>query len=679
VLRRSAPVTPTDQGIKGVVLLPPDTPRPPTRVRIESLLRPGATIPTLTPDAEGRFVQDLDVGEYRVLAEAEGFHPAMQVPVSVFEGRYTGVVLRLKPLTEPEQAVEPEPTPQPLSVAVTVQERTQAGLVPVPKARVLLRRDGDALSQAARKDTDGKGAAEFSVESEGNFDVLAQAAGFKPGGTKLHVGPGEPNRAEIILIRSSPEVQEQLVTVTGYAAFKDPSSPTGYRGIPGTRLTWRDAKQAQPVQITETDTRGAFRVQVPAGQYLLELQPPRGFRADKVDVAVTAGMASRTFVLEPMAGPDVKPPIEPARDVQVAGVVLGAPLVRTGRYLSVPDAEVRFDGPQVDRTSRTDLAGRFSAVLPAGLYNVRVRAKGYDELGQRVVVQPGMDSLRLVLSRTGQPGPAGLLPLNVRVMQRGATPLSRLPTVAPGGTIPLPNADILVLQNGNPVARGRSDSKGQYSTELKPGQYDLKVTHAGFVPGFAQVSLTTRGESREIVLTPTSQPDQQPQGQHTLTLRIVEQIQKPAEIKPLPGRVKPVSPKTIRPVTPTQGSAVAGVKAEPTGPALLAQVQPRSGSSQLQQLQERLQRRTDRQTPSRDLLQSRVTPIAGATVVIRQGAKVVATGNADRNGIYRVQLDPGAYDVKVSQQGYVPAQQTIRMGASDVTRQVVLTRAVTPR
>jgi hypothetical protein len=677
VLRRITPATPTDQGIKGIVLLPPDTARPPIRVRIESLLRPGAAIPTLAPDAEGRFVQDLAVGEYRVLAEAEGFHPAMQMPVSVFEGRYTGVVLRLKPLAEPEKPVEPEPTPQPLRVAVTVQERTQAGLVPIPKARVLLRRDGDALSQAARKDTDAKGGTEFDVEAEGNFVVLAQAAGFKPGGTKLHVGQGEPNRAEIILIRSSAEVQEQLVTVTGYVAYKDPTSPTGYRGIPGTRLTWRDDKQAQAVQITESDTRGAFRVEIPAGQYLLELQPPRGFRGDKAEVAVMAEMKPRTFVLEAITAPDVEPPVEPLRDVQVAGVVVGTPLLRTGRYVSVPNASITWDGPQVDRSARSDLSGRFSVALPAALYQVRVRAQGYDDLAESVVVQPGMDAVRLVLNRSGEPGPAAMLPLNVRVMQRVAVPRQRIPLATPGGTIPLTNAAITVLQNGRPVAIGQSDRDGRYSTQLNPGQYDIKVTHDGFVPGLAQVALTTAGVSREIVLTPTAQPDEQPQGKRTLTLRIVEQTVKPQEVIPstAPDRVQPrerLKPDSKQPST--SGAGQSGT----TGQALSARVKPRTGSA-LEQLQQRMKRRTDGQGSAGDVSQSVVAPIGGAAVVIRLGAQIVASGNADRNGIYRVQLDAGAYDVKVSQQGYVPAQETIRIGASDVTRQIVLTKSATPR
>lgn len=322
-LRRSAPIAPTQQGIKGLVLLPAETPRPVIRVRIESLLRPLATMPSLTPDDVGRFVQDLPVGNYRVLAEAEGFHPASRVPVTVFEGRYSTVVLRLTPLVKPEQPVEPEPTPEPLTLAVTVRERTPKGLVPIAAARVLLRRDGDALSQAARSETDAQGATSFDVENEGNFAVLAQAKGFKPGGVKLHIGPGEPNRADVILLRATPDVQEQLVTVNGSVVFRDPQNPEQMRALPRTRIVWRDAQQAQPVQTADSDAQGGFSVQLPVGSYVVELLPPAGFRSDKADMAVTAKMAARTFILEPLTGPDPTPPVEPPRDVQVAGVVVG--------------------------------------------------------------------------------------------------------------------------------------------------------------------------------------------------------------------------------------------------------------------------------------------------------------------------------------------------------------------
>jgi hypothetical protein len=227
------------------------------------------------------------------------------------------------------------------------------------------------------------------------------------------------------------------------------------------------------------------------------------------------------------------------------------------------------------------------------------------------------------------------------------------------------------------VATGQSDRDGRYSTQLNPGQYDIKVTHDGFVPGLAQVALTTAGISREIVLTPTAQPDEQPLGKRMLTLRIVEQTIKPQEIIPTtpPDRFQPrerLKPGSKKPST--SGTSESGT----TGQALSAQIKPRTGSA-LEQLQQRMKRRTDGQGTAGDVSQSVVSPIGGATVVIRLGAQIVASGNADRNGIYRVQLDPGAYDVKVSQQGYVPAQETIRIGASDVTRQIVLRKAMTAR
>ena len=67
-----------------------------------------------------------------------------------------------------------------------------------------------------------------------------------------------------------------------------------------------------------------------------------------------------------------------------------------------------------------------------------------------------------------------------------------------------------------------------------------------------------------------------------------------------------------------------------------------------------------------------VKPVPGASVVVRQGSRTEASGSADSSGLYRVRLDSGTYDVRVSQQGYAPAQLSIRLGTSDVTQQVVL-------
>jgi len=670
LLRRTTPVVPTEQGIRGIVLLPRGTPQPKIRIRVESLLRPQSTIPSLTPGNTGRFKLDLPAGNYRVLAEADGFHPASRVPVTVFEGRYTNVVLRLTPHSQPERPVEPEP----LRLAVLVQERTPKGLVPIGGVRVLLRRDGDALAQALRSDTDAKGAASFDIASEGNFSLLAQAKGFKPGGLKLHVGPGEPNRAEVILLRVTPDGQDPLVTVNGSVAFRDPQNPKQLRALPRTRLVWRDAPQAQPVQTADSDEQGAFTVQLPAGAYVVELQPPAGFRGDKVNVAVAPKMAAQSFILEPLNGPGEKPPAEPPRDVQVAGVVVGSPLLRAGQFVSIPDASIEWKGTQTEKSTRTDRAGRFAVALPPGLYDVRVRAKGYDDLSEAVIVQPGIGNRRFVLKRMAEPpaGPAEPLSLNIRVMQRAAAVPLRRPGGAPAGVSPLANAEISILQKGQQVATGRSDRAGKFSVQVKPGAYDVRVTQEGYVPGQAEVALTTMPESLELTLTRSALPEnpQPPQGKHTLTLRIVEQ----AAQQPAPGETPPpqTQPDQEEPKPPAQKPDDRRRKPKDASRGGL-QLPPRGGSP-LEQLQQRSQRDNQRQGAIDNMLRPAVKPIAAATIVIRQGENVVAQGTADRNGVYRVQLDPGAYDVKVSAQGFAPGVQSVRIADSDLTRQIVLQR-----
>lgn len=673
ILTRKRPAPESEQGIKGLVEIPAETARPAVRVRIESLLGTAEGVPTLTPDDGGRFVQKLPAGDYRVVAEAEGFHPATRIPVSVFEGRYTGVVLRLAPLAKPEQPIQPETKPEALGLVVTVKERKADGLTPIARARVLLRRDGDALSQATRQETNADGQSDFFIDAEGGFAVLAQAEGFKPGGLKVHIGPGQPNRADIILIREAADTEQQLVTVHGTVVVRDPKAPKVMRALPHTRLTWRDSRLGQPVQIADSDAQGAFSVEVPAGAYVVELQPPAGFEPGKEEVLVKAPMAARTFILAPTVEPDGKPPVEPVRDVQVAGIVVSIPAAQVRRSVAVANATVSWIGPQATKSARTDRSGRFSVALPPGLYQVHVAAAGYAELTESIVVQPGMDQVRLVLNRSAEDAPEQLA-LNLRVMQR-AEPTRGLRGSVMGGMSPLPNAAIVIRQQGQIVAQGRSDQSGHYSAKLKPGLYDVKVTHEGYVPGQVDVAMATAAESRDIVLSRAAAPPDQPPpaGKQTLTLRIVEQPG-PA---PLPAGTLPDQSQGSRTDTQSPQKSRVGGQQQRSGTERLQglQLQRDSGASALDLLQQRAQRERNQNPAGFEILKPRIGPVAGATVVIRQGETIVAQGTADRNGIYRVELDPRSYDVKVSHQGYLPTRQSVRVADADVTRQIVLSKA----
>jgi hypothetical protein len=94
----------------------------------------------------------------------------------------------------------------------------------------------------------------------------------------------------------------------------------------------------------------------------------------------------------------------------------------------------------------------------------------------------------------------------------------------------------------------------------------------------------------------------------------------------------------------------------------------------LEQLRDRLERRGGRDRAPTKPAES-VSAIAGAAVVVLQGNQTVASGKSDKDGLYRVELEPGMYTVQVSLAGYDTSQQAIRMGNADVTRQVVLTKA----
>jgi hypothetical protein len=286
-----------------------------------------------------------------------------------------------------------------------------------------------------------------------------------------------------------------------------------------------------------------------------------------------------------------------------------------------------------------------------------------------------MEQVRLVLIRSAEEAPEQLA-LNLRVMQTAGAARGVRGVIA-GGTSPLPNAAVAIVQQGQLVARGQSDQAGRYSVKLKPGLYDVKVTHEGFVPGQAEIALTSAAESRDIVLTRAAAPPDQPPpaGKHTLTLRIVEQLGSgPQSAGTLSDQPQGSSADTQSSQKPTESS---DKRRSASDRRRGLRLQRGSGASALDLLQQRAERETNRNPAGLEILKPQIGPVTGATIVIRQGEAIVAQGTADRNGIYRVELDPGSYDVKVSHQGYVPARQSVRMGDADVTRQIVLSKART--
>lgn len=311
VLTRHQPETPTDQGIKGMVrMLNQDGKAirsPKIELQILSLPSGKEISETTAPDNAGGFRQELSKGRYRVIAKAPGYKTAKSPVTFVFRGRYSRVNLTLKPITEPvqpdvqiaevdEQEVTPdEPevmddqqddaAPHPIQVLVRVFDAAKKR--PLPNAKVLLRRPGQSLADAARGVTNAQGELGLKVNGAGDCAVLAQANGYRPGGVKLRLTQGL-NRANIPL--SLPSVQPPADTRTDETDTERDPTPTR-RPF---EIAVYDAKTRKPLPKTTvqlihrpargmlsgvavrraTDLRGEVQVEIPGGAYNVSASRP---------------------------------------------------------------------------------------------------------------------------------------------------------------------------------------------------------------------------------------------------------------------------------------------------------------------------------------------------------------------------------------------------------------------
>jgi len=294
VLRRHQPETPSDQGIKGLVrVLNQDgqTARAPNvQLQILSLPSGKEISGAFAPDEAGGFRRELPKGRYQVVAKAAGYRTAKSPVTFVFRGRYSRVNLTLKPIPESVQPdvqitevdvmdnEQNDEAQEPIQVLVRVFDAAKKR--PLGNAKVLVRKPGQSLADAARGVTNPRGEVDLRVDGVGDCAVLAQANGYRPGGVKLSLAQGL-NRADIPLSRSA--IQPPADTQPGVADVEREPTPTR-RPF---EITVYDAQTRKPLPNTAvqlvhrpaggmlsgvavrrtTDPRGEAQLEIPGGAY----------------------------------------------------------------------------------------------------------------------------------------------------------------------------------------------------------------------------------------------------------------------------------------------------------------------------------------------------------------------------------------------------------------------------
>lgn len=556
ILTREKPNKPERQGIKGLVSLAhPKSPHgasataertaPQVEVQIVRMPRAGRPGHRLRPQTGGQYAQDLGQGVYQVLAKADGYRPARSRPAYVFDGKYTVVNLTLV------RGGKPEPLPQPLALEAAVLERLpHQGTRPLSGADVLVRAQRQSLAAAPRGTTGAEGKVRLQVGRVGSYVALAQKLGYKPGGVRVEITATGSNRAEIVLekekekesptLPSTPgDKPQQPVAVRGYVVQADKTSPTGFRAVPGSDVTWTSAQTRQAGASARADDAGRFSLALPEGRYVAAVTPPPGFIGTRKEVDVRPEIGLQHFVVtrtgdstdpgtgggKPGNGPGSSPVpgSSPRPDVVVTGHVVYLDRSSPTGARAVANADIGWRGTgfkQLKRT-RTDSSGRFSIRLPQGEYLALVKPPpGFLGTKEQVHVHAGMAGQRFVVQRVGGStdpgtgggqtghGPGGFqtpeqtkrLTLNLRIVERMAGKPGLSAARGPASR-PVVGARVVVQRHGQGVAGGQSDQGGVYRTQLAPASYTVEVTRPGYLPAHGAVTLAAGDVTREIVLT----------------------------------------------------------------------------------------------------------------------------------------------------------------------------------
>lgn len=460
-----------------------------------------ATTATTGTDGSVRFTQ-LAPGSYQALAQKEGYRPAGQV-VQLRAGEAKEVIVVLVQA----QQVPPSRLAKVRGWVVYPDAKSRTGYFGVARARLAWTPIGSA--GASRETTSGSdGSYEVDLEP-GNYRVTVYPPDqrFSPLEESVSVPPGGLER-KFFVLKPRTEPAPVLVTVRGFVRERLAIGFQPSRGpvlqppapVPGAVLRWVPAGNQGSAAVTTSDSLGNFVVTLPAGDYIVDVQPPRGFRPARHAVSVAPGIGPVVIELERVGGGVPLPPEE-------RGTVLVQVVQQLGPFLPafrpVPNARVLiYLGNRPVAQGATDASGRFETRLPDGTYNV-VAAAGPVQGSAVLFVRNGRGEIQVVLrgqdverpeERPVPPEESGVVPVTVTVL--------RPDEKARGGHAPVAGATVLFRSGGEIVTRGTTDEDGTYRTRLPAGRYLVVARHDQYGEAVANVVIGRTPYQRSIILGP---------------------------------------------------------------------------------------------------------------------------------------------------------------------------------
>lgn len=582
---------------------------------------------------------DLPEDRYRVVAFAEGFDRVVSGPVEVFAGRYSRIDLSLRhsiaervPPETPGRVPPDRIGGQGIVGTVKFDPPPTDGSVAAVQMSQVEVRIGSADSRTTTQvtpDASGK----FKVDlSTGPYRVVASAADWKADGQGVTVTPGQYAPLELTLRRAATAMDPKLVTMVDITV-READGPRGAgKPIPGAMVIARDnVTSIAGAPRSTTDASGSAKMRLAVGtMYVLVAQKSGYVSQGKRFVARESGANRLEFQLV-RSSVDAMPvvplppiPESPGRSVNLVVQVYGTggPL---NRARPLRGAHVVISRSDVPVTSvRTDSDGRAGLDLPPGSYQIDTRLAGFQADQAMIQLTEQTTTIRVFLREELSTNPTSPTP-PVRPDSPPPPEMSLTQVnIQVGGVTPqrgnqiqrLGGARVTLRLNGQVVGSGITNSSGLTNYKLSPNQYQLAVERTGY---------TSKSESLLV-------------GRQTVNHRVL--------LSSVTQTPPPTTPPPTTPPPPTQP--------QPKVVALNVQVggvSPASGN--------------------------RVTLLSGASVVIRNRGRTVASGATNAAGVFAAQIEPGTLEINVTYPSYTSQSVRFVLGASAASHRILL-RAAQP-
>jgi hypothetical protein len=702
-------------------------------LHIEALTQQATTEKPFHPEPDGHYRRELATGTYRVTAEAKGYQTAQSGPRVVIAGKYTVVDLTLVRTTPPTEDLtfvglvfERLPAPkgrsplpgatvllrkqgEPMSAAlsgttnqsgevrikvsaagpyqalarkagyepagasvdiraggpnrteieltktgisrhiltVLVHERRDEFPQPIAGANVIVNRA--AGGQAASGSTDRMG--KYTVElPSGNYTVEVSKAGFETASVQAVIRDQDVSRE--VVLKKSTGLEHRLILKVVESLRGQQMAP-----VPGVQITVLRAAGGQAATGI-TDRSGGFSTSLPDGSYTVEASKA-GYEKSSLRVTLSGQDVSRQITLS-------RTSVKAERTLTV--------LVRQPRgatTMPVFEAKVAIRGPDTRFLGETNSEGKVSTKVVPGTYTVEVSKAEFQSANLQITVGDQDVSRTIVL----QPKSGGT-PHKLTVLAK-----SRFPQM----TTPLPQAKIVIDRSGGgQAASGVTDREGKYTATLPAGSYTVTGSAPNCSAGKAQVTITDQDASCEVILIP--QPP--PLTKHILTLTVREQ--RGNRVQPLAGAQATVSKAAEEQVasgaTDRMGQFKASLPAgsyavqvtkegyKPSGVRVVIGEQDVSREVVLTSATPpaETQAMLTLRIVQRKAGAAGMTPVLGAAVVIKRGNQVFKQSQSGPDGMARIQLPAGTYQIEVSKVAFTTVRLDMTMGQTDITRDVEL-------